>query len=58
MQSNQKRNTTLLEIASKNEKFIKNEKMNFLYPSVHSMTDQIRWFKGSRDRDLRSDIEA
>ena len=58
MQSNQKRTSTLLEITSKNEKFIKNKKMKFLYPIVHSMTDQIRWFKGSRDRDLRSDIEA
>ena len=31
---------------------------NYLYPDGHRMTHQMRWFKGSRDRGLRSDIAA
>ena len=35
-----------------------NEKLNYMYPNGHRMTHQMRWFKGSRDRGLKSDIAA
>ena len=31
---------------------------NYLYPDGHRMTHQMRLFKGSRDRGLKSDIAA
>ena len=34
------------------------ENLNYLYPNGHRMTHQMRWFKGSRDRGLHSDIAA
>ena len=48
-------------------KFIKNEKfiqivnvpnLNYLYPNGHRMTHQMRWFKGTRDIDSKSDLAA
>ena len=32
--------------------------LNYLYPDGHRVTHQMKWFKGSRDRALRSDIAA
>ena len=34
------------------------ENLNNLYSSAHCIKHQIRWFKGSRDRGLKSDIAA
>ena len=34
------------------------ENLNNLYPIVNLIPRQIRWFKGSRDRGLKSDIAA
>jgi len=34
------------------------ENRNYLYPDGHRMTHQLRWFKGSRDRGLKSDMAA
>tara|TARA_B100000945_G_scaffold115217_1_gene91467 strand:- start:220 stop:405 length:186 start_codon:yes stop_codon:yes gene_type:complete len=34
------------------------ENLNYLYPNGHRITHQMRWFKGSRDRGLKSDIAA
>ena len=34
------------------------ENRNYLYPDGHRMTNQMRWFKGSRDRGLNPDIAA
>ena len=34
------------------------DNLSYLYPNGHRMTHQLRWFKGIRDRDLRSDIPA
>ena len=30
------------------------DNFNYLYPNGHRMTHQMRWFKGSRDRGLKS----
>ena len=34
------------------------DNVNYLYPNGHRITHQIRWFKGSRNRCLKSDIAA
>ena len=31
---------------------------DYLYPNGHRMTHQMRWYKGSRDRGLNSDMAA
>ena len=49
------------EIVNRNEKIIQAEnieKFNYLYPNGHRITHQMRWFKGSRDRVLNTDIAA
>ena len=46
------------ETVNRNEKLISTENLNYLYPNGHRMTHQMRWFKGSRDRGLKSDIAA
>jgi len=58
MDSNQNKDDNLKEIVNKNEKLYSTEKLNYLYPNGHRITHQMRWFKGSRDRRLRSDIAA
>ncbi len=35
-----------------------NENLNYLYPNGHRTTHQMRWFKGSRDRGIKTDIAA
>ena len=35
-----------------------NQRLSYLYPDGHRITHQMRWFKGSRDRGLRSDVAA
>ena len=32
--------------------------LNYLYPNGHRKTPQMKWFKGSRDRGLKSDLAA
>jgi len=34
------------------------EDLNYLYPELHRIDRQIRWFKGSRNRGLNSDMAA
>ena len=40
------------------EKFIRSENINYLYPNGHRSTNQMRWFKGVRDIELKSDMAA
>ena len=58
MESNQTDTDNSQEIVDRNEKVISIENLNYLYPNGHRITHQMRWFKGSRDRCLRSDIAA
>ena len=58
MESNQFSPDNFQEIVNRNGKFISNENLNYLYPNGHRITHQMRWFKGSRDRGLASDIAA
>ncbi len=58
MDSNQNKNDNLEEIVNRNEKVFSTKNLNYLYPNGHRITRQMRWFKGSRDRSLRSDIAA
>ncbi len=58
MESNQNNADNLQEIVHSNEKVLSTENLNYLYPNGHRITHQMRWFKGSRDRCLRSDIAA
>ena len=41
-----------------NKKVFSIENLNYLYPNGHRITHQMKWFKGSRNRCLRSDIAA
>ncbi len=34
------------------------DNFNYLYPNGHRITHQMRWFKGCRDRGLKSDKVA
>ena len=56
MELNQNRIDNLQEIVNRNEKVISAENLNYLYPNGHRMTHQMRWFKGSCDRGLSTDI--
>ena len=58
MESNQDSADNSQEIGNRNEKVFSTEKLNYLYPNGHRITPQMRWFKGSKDRGLRSDIVA
>ena len=61
MQSNQNRTLYSRDIVNENEKVIISEtieNLNYLYPNGHRITHQMRWFKGSRDRGLKSDAVA
>ena len=58
MESNQNSIENLLEIVNRNEKVISIRNVNYLYPNVDRMTHEMRWFKGSRYRGLRSDSAA
>ena len=48
----------LKERVDRNKKLYSTDNLNYLYPNGHRITHQMRWFKGSRDRCLRSDIAA
>ena len=61
MQLNQNKTDKSQDIINKNEKVISVpaiENRNYLYPDGHRMTHQMRWFKGSREMGLKSDIAA
>ena len=54
-------NDNFQEISIKNEKFLNFksiEDLYYLYPNGHRTTNQMRWFKGSRDRGFRSDVQV
>ena len=56
MELNQNNNDNLQEIVNRTQKVFLTENLNYLYPNGHRITHQMRWFKGSRDRCLSSDI--
>ncbi len=56
MGSNKNSTNTFPEIADKNEKLILNKNINIIHTNEYCITHQIRWFKGSRDRGLRTEI--
>jgi hypothetical protein len=61
MQLNQNNADRSKDIVNQNEKVIQRENIenfNYLYPNGHRITHQMRWFKGSRNRGLRSDTAA
>ena len=59
MEPNKNINYNFKEIINRTEKVNSTEEnLNYLYPNGHRMTHQMRWFKGSRDRGLKSDIAA
>ena len=58
MELNQNITDDSQEIVNTNEKVILTENLNYLYPNGHRTTHQMRWFKGSRNRGLRSDMAA
>ena len=58
MEKNQNSTDNLQEIVNRNKKDISSENLNYLYPNGHRMTHQMRWYKGSRDRGLKSDVAA
>ena len=58
MELNQNNTDDLKERVDRNKKLSSTENLNYLYPNGHRITNQMRWFKGSRDRCLRSDIAA
>ena len=58
MESNQNSTDNTQEIVNKDKNVISTKSLNYLYPNGHRMTNQMIWFKGSRDRGLRSDVAA
>tara|TARA_B100000945_G_scaffold76164_1_gene58808 strand:- start:437 stop:613 length:177 start_codon:yes stop_codon:yes gene_type:complete len=58
METNQNFTDNFQEEVNINEKFILNKNFNYLYPNGHRMTHQMRWFKSSLERALRSDMAA
>tara|TARA_B100000579_G_C22409162_1_gene655457 strand:+ start:125 stop:301 length:177 start_codon:yes stop_codon:yes gene_type:complete len=58
MEFNQSTTANSEEIVRRHGKIISTENLHYLYPNGHRITHQMRWFKGSPDRGLNSDIEA
>ena len=58
MELNQNSTDDLQEIVNRKVKVVSTERLDYLYPNGHRITHQMRWFKGSRDRGLSSDIAA
>ena len=58
MEFNHKSNNDLKKIVVRNEKETSTENLNYLYPNGHRMTHQMKWFKGSRDVGINTDIAA
>tara|TARA_Y100001968_G_scaffold119864_1_gene109205 strand:+ start:136 stop:321 length:186 start_codon:yes stop_codon:yes gene_type:complete len=61
MKSNQNSNGNSQNLFNTNKKGISvkdNENINYLSQNGNRITHQMRWFKGSRDRSLKSDLAA
>ena len=61
MQFKQNNNDNSQDIVTGNKKLTQSEtieNLNYLYPNGHRITNQMRWYKGSRERGLREDIAA
>ena len=61
MKINKNINNKPQDIVNRNQKVITTdniENLNYLYPNGHRITHQMRWFKGTRDRDLKCDAAA
>ena len=58
MKCNQNNNNDSKEIVSDIKTMPQLENLNNLYTIIPQIRRQIRWFKGSRDRGLKSDIAA
>ena len=58
MSLSQNNDNNTQDIVNTDENFIHIENLNYLYPNGHRITHQMRWFKGSRDRGLKSDMVA
>ena len=58
MELNQNNIDDLKERVDRNKKLSSTENFNYLYPNGHRITHQMRWFKGSRDRGLKTDMAA
>ena len=61
MKLNQKNTDDSKEIINGIKPFKQNEfdeNLNHLYSNAHCISHQTKWFKGSRDRGLKSDIAA
>ena len=58
MESNLNSTDNVQGITDKTEKLISTQYLNYLYPNGHRMTHQMRWFKGSYERGLSSEIVA
>ena len=58
MESIQNGTNNSQEIVKRNEKVSSTENLSYLYPNGHRMTNQMRWFKASLNRGLRTNIAA
>ncbi len=58
MELKQNCNDNFQEIGDRNKKTVSTENFHYLYPNGHRTTHQMKWFKGSQNRDLRSDKAA
>jgi len=61
MKLNQKKGDKSHDVVDNNKNYLQAYKklnLNCLYPNGHRMTNQMRWYKGSRDIGLKSDIAA
>tara|TARA_Y100001968_G_scaffold97807_1_gene87770 strand:+ start:369 stop:545 length:177 start_codon:yes stop_codon:yes gene_type:complete len=58
MELNQNKIDNSQEIVDINKKLFSIEDLSYFYPNGHRTTHQMKWFKGSRDRGLKSDMAA
>ena len=58
MESSHVSTDSFLRIVNRNKKLNSSENCNYLYPSYHRMTHQIKWFKSSLDQYFSPNISA
>ena len=61
MKKNQNNDDNFQDIVNRDLKGIASgniENIHYIYPNGHRITHQMRWFKGSRDRGLSTDIAS
>mgnify|MGYP001420975390 CR=1 FL=1 len=58
MEFNQNNNDESKQILNQIKPIENIENLKYLYPNGHRATNQMKWFKGSRDRCFKSDIAA